>query len=70
VRDVEVAQAVAAKDSVIQNAQGNLAAMRGQLQHAIDRSSSVDIRLRQVEDTAQQHVHGVLEQLEIANKRL
>ena len=69
-RDVEVAQAVAAKESVILNAEGNLAAMRGQLQTAIDRSSGVDIRLRQVEDTVQQHVDGMLQQLEIANQRL
>ena len=58
------------KDSVIQSAEGNLAAMRGQRQQAIDRNSSIDIRLRQVEDTAPQDIDGVLEQLETANIRL
>ena len=50
--------------------QGNIVAMRGQLQTAIDRSSSGDIRLRQVEDTAQQHHDRILEQLNEANQKL
>ena len=44
--------------------------MRGQLQNAIDRSSCGDIRLRQIEDTAQQHHDSILEQLSLANQKL
>ena len=50
VRDVEVAQTVATKDSQIINAEGQIVAIRSQLQNAIDRNSSSDISLRQIED--------------------
>ena len=41
VRDVEVVQAVAAKDSQLINAEGHLGAIRSQLQDAIDRKKAV-----------------------------
>ena len=69
VRDVEVAQAVATKDSQIINAEGQIVAMRSQLQIAIDRNSSDDINLRQIEDSAQQHHDNILEQLNVANQK-
>ena len=48
-RNAEIAQAVAHKDSQLLQAEGNMSAMRGQLQQAIDGKSSADIRLKEAE---------------------
>jgi hypothetical protein len=70
VRDVEVAQAVDTKDSQIINAEGQIVAIRSQLQNAIDRNSSGDISLRQIEDSAQHHYDNLLEQRNVASQQL